>query len=174
LNLYSILELQPTATPEEIKHSFRRLAKQYHPDVSDDPRAEDRFKLIYIAYEILSDGYKREIYDELQILKEADEMIRLRRWRRHAHRQAGHYANMEYEQFENTVLENLKFHTNQSIGFLFTFLLLCLGFAGVMVGTQFIQDAPDGAFFAGIFICAFSGAMLFTAGKAALDILKEW
>src|SRR5438445_7988059 len=54
-----------TATEKEIKSAYRRLARQYHPDVNKDPKATDRFKLINEAYEVLSDPKKRTKYDQL-------------------------------------------------------------------------------------------------------------
>jgi len=60
---YEILGIDRSATQEEIKRAYRRLARQYHPDVSDAPDAETRFKEINEAYQVLSDPEKRAIYD---------------------------------------------------------------------------------------------------------------
>ncbi len=60
---YEILGVPRTATREEIKRAFRRLARQYHPDVNKSPDAEEKFKAINEAYEVLSDDEKRAIYD---------------------------------------------------------------------------------------------------------------
>lgn len=61
---YETLGVARTATQDEIKKAFRNLARRYHPDANrDDPNAEDRFKEINAAYEILSDPQKRERYD---------------------------------------------------------------------------------------------------------------
>lgn len=60
---YEILGVPRDATPEDLKQAFRRLARQYHPDVSDDPAAEERFKEINEAYAVLSDAEKRAAYD---------------------------------------------------------------------------------------------------------------
>jgi len=54
-DLYAVLEVGHDATPEELKRSYRKLARQYHPDTNDDPQAEARFKEVSQAYEILSD-----------------------------------------------------------------------------------------------------------------------
>jgi curved DNA-binding protein len=63
---YESLAVPRTATADEIKKSFRKLARQYHPDVAKDKkRAEERFKEINEAYEVLSDPDKRKKYDEL-------------------------------------------------------------------------------------------------------------
>ena len=60
---YEILGVSRNATQVEIKRAYRRLARQYHPDVSNDPDAEERFKELNTAYEVLSDPDKRARYD---------------------------------------------------------------------------------------------------------------
>ncbi|WP_018111685.1 DnaJ C-terminal domain-containing protein [Thermus igniterrae] len=60
---YAILGVPRNATQEEIKRAYKRLARQYHPDVNKSPGAEERFKEINEAYAVLSDPEKRKIYD---------------------------------------------------------------------------------------------------------------
>ncbi|NJP07581.1 MAG: molecular chaperone DnaJ [Chloroflexaceae bacterium] len=60
---YEVLGVQRDASPEDIKKAFRRLVRQYHPDVNREPGAESRFKEINEAYEVLSDSQKRAMYD---------------------------------------------------------------------------------------------------------------
>lgn len=60
---YEILGIDKNATSDEIKRAFRRLAKEYHPDVSSVPNAEEKFKEINEAYQILSNEQKRANYD---------------------------------------------------------------------------------------------------------------
>lgn len=63
---YKELEVPRTASDDEIKKSFRRLARQFHPDANpNNPSAEERFKKISEAYDVLSDPAKRAKYDQL-------------------------------------------------------------------------------------------------------------
>jgi curved DNA-binding protein len=62
---YKILGVSRTASEDEIKKSYRKLARKYHPDVSKEPHAEERFKEIQEAYEVLKDSKKRSAYDQL-------------------------------------------------------------------------------------------------------------
>ncbi len=66
---YAVLGVASTATAEEIKKQYRRLARQYHPDANaNDPKAADRFKEISEAYNVLGDAEKRKQYDEMRRL----------------------------------------------------------------------------------------------------------
>jgi curved DNA-binding protein len=87
-DLYDILGVSRTASADEIKKSYRRLAKQYHPDVNPgNPGAEEKFKEVTAAFDVLSDEKRRKLYDEFgpDALrtgfdeKRADEV---RRWKR--------------------------------------------------------------------------------------------
>lgn len=60
---YSILGVDRNASADDIKKAYRRLARQFHPDKNKDPKAEERFKTIGEAYEVLSDPEKRAAYD---------------------------------------------------------------------------------------------------------------
>lgn len=62
---YRIMGLERTASAEDIKRAYRKLARRYHPDVSKEPGAEERFKEIGEAYEVLRDPEKRAAYDRL-------------------------------------------------------------------------------------------------------------
>ena len=63
-SLYETLEVSPNATSDEIKKSYRRLARKYHPDINKEKDAEEKVKEINTAYEILSDEKKRKRFDQ--------------------------------------------------------------------------------------------------------------
>ncbi len=63
-SLYQTLNVSENANQDEIKKSYRRLARQYHPDLNKTKEAEEKFKEINAAYEILSDEEKRHQYDQ--------------------------------------------------------------------------------------------------------------
>ena len=68
-DFYKILGISETATPEEVKKAYRKLAQTHHPDANpDDPEAENRFKEISEAYATLSDPEQRKEYDQVRRL----------------------------------------------------------------------------------------------------------
>ena len=62
---YKLLELARSASADEIKRAYRKLARRFHPDVSKEKNAEARFKEVQEAYEVLKDPQKRAAYDQL-------------------------------------------------------------------------------------------------------------
>ena len=60
---YGALGVAQDATDDEIKKAYRKLARQLHPDVNPDPEAQERFKAVTAAYEVLSDPQKRQVVD---------------------------------------------------------------------------------------------------------------
>lgn len=62
---YQLLEVSKQASQDDIKRSYRKLARKYHPDVSKEKNAEERFKELGEAYEVLKDPEKRAAYDQL-------------------------------------------------------------------------------------------------------------
>ncbi|HEX7124091.1 MAG TPA: molecular chaperone DnaJ [Gemmatimonadaceae bacterium] len=66
---YAVLGVSSTASQDEIKKAYRRLARRYHPDANpNDPKAADRFKEISEAYQVLGDAQKRKQYDDMRRL----------------------------------------------------------------------------------------------------------
>lgn len=66
-DLYAVMEIDPSASAEEIKNAYRRLAQRHHPDRNPgDDEAEERFKRLQEAYSILSDPARREAYHQLR------------------------------------------------------------------------------------------------------------
>ena len=60
---YATMSVSRDATQDEIKRSYRKLARKYHPDVTKDPDGEKRFKAVGEAYAVLKDPEKRAAYD---------------------------------------------------------------------------------------------------------------
>jgi DnaJ-class molecular chaperone len=101
---YQTLGVSRTATEKEIKSAYRKLARQYHPDVNKDPKATDRFKLINEAYEVLSDPKKRSKYDQLGADWERIEREQefARQYQSQAGQQAGAAGYGDFSDFFNT------------------------------------------------------------------------
>src|SRR6056297_1603199 len=64
-DFYEILGVSRDASEEEIQTAYREKAREYHPDVSDDPDAEEKFKQAKKAKEVLTDEEKRQMYDQM-------------------------------------------------------------------------------------------------------------
>lgn len=63
-DFYEVLGINKSASKDEIKSAYRKLAKKYHPDINKEPGAEEKFKEVQEAYDILYDDKKRQMYDQ--------------------------------------------------------------------------------------------------------------
>jgi molecular chaperone DnaJ len=90
-DLYAILGVKRDATDEEIKKAYRRLARKYHPDVNKEKGAEDKFKEISAAFEVLGDEKKRKLYDEFgpEGLRQGFDAETARQYRRYGQQGGG-------------------------------------------------------------------------------------
>lgn len=80
---YAILGLERGASDEEVKKAYRRLARKYHPDVSKEPSAEEKFKEVAEAYQTLKDADKRAAYDQLGAHQPGQEFQPPPDWQQH-------------------------------------------------------------------------------------------
>ncbi|MCY7389006.1 MAG: DnaJ domain-containing protein [Burkholderiales bacterium] len=77
---YSILGIERTASDDDIKKVYRKLARKYHPDVSKDPEGEAKFKDVAEAYQTLKDTDKRAAYDRLGKHQSGEDFVPSRDW----------------------------------------------------------------------------------------------
>ena len=105
---YQILNINKTASQDEIKKAYRKLAREYHPDVNpDDPNAEEKFKDINEAYQVLSDQEKRDKYDrfgsqwkQYQQTGGSAEDFDWSQWAAQGQRSGTQYRTVSQEEFE--------------------------------------------------------------------------
>jgi curved DNA-binding protein len=82
-DFYQILGVPPDASQDDIQRAYRKLARTYHPDVNKDPGAEDRFKEVSEAYDVLSDSDTRRRYDAFgRDFRQVPEGVDPETWRR--------------------------------------------------------------------------------------------
>ena len=82
-DFYQILGVPREASQQDIQRAYRKLARQYHPDVNADPAAEERFKDVSEAYDVLSDPQTRSRYDALGAdFRQVPEDMDPQAWRR--------------------------------------------------------------------------------------------
>ncbi|MEZ4722231.1 MAG: DnaJ domain-containing protein [Flavobacteriales bacterium] len=115
-DLYKRLGLTYTASADEIKETYRSLAKKYHPDVSTEPNAEDHFIEITEAYEILGNPQKRRRYDLTRfspspnLARERKQKIYeeyVRKSQQKARSNARVYSQKKYEKFDHEYFDSV-------------------------------------------------------------------
>lgn len=89
---YATLGVERSASPEEIKKAYRRLARKYHPDVSKEKDAEEHFKEVQEAYDTLRDAEKRAAYDQLGRFRSGEDFRPPPDW-------SSHFGGMGAEDF---------------------------------------------------------------------------
>ena len=109
---YAILGVERSASEQDIKNAYRKLARKYHPDVSKEPDAEERFKDVAEAYQTLKDPETRAAYDQLGTHRPGEEFQAPPDWARH-------FGGEQFS-FEDLDLEDLfanlagRFHRGRS------------------------------------------------------------
>lgn len=180
MNYYEILEIDTSANEREVKSAFRKLAKKYHPDVNQDAGAQDAFKRVYMAYEVLSDPYKKRLYDELRsgaesssesVSYEEDEFdynSGFNDWERRASHRADYYANMRYEQFREEELQGMDFIYHQIALFLGVIALFGIGLGALYFGktiiTASLADKVPPISLLGALVCIVFGIIVLRQG----------
>ena len=72
---YEVLGISKSASKDEIKKAYRKLSKKYHPDINKEPDADEKFKEVKEAYEVLSDDQKRSIMTNLVIPIQTKDLV---------------------------------------------------------------------------------------------------
>src|SRR5580692_12882277 len=98
---YATLGVKKTATPEEIHKAFRKAARKYHPDVNpNDKRAEEKFKELSEANDVLSDEKKRKIYDQVGFYSDQIDPAQAEAYARQQHSGGGGRSPVDFEGFD--------------------------------------------------------------------------
>ena len=95
VDYYETLGLTRDATEADIKKAYRRLAHKYHPDVSKEPEAEDKFKAVAEAYATLKDPEKRAAYDNLGKHQAGEDFVPPNQWQQHFHETPGDFSDVD-------------------------------------------------------------------------------
>jgi curved DNA-binding protein len=109
---YSILGVERTASEDDIKKAYRKLARKYHPDVSKDPKGEEKFKDVAEAYQTLKDAEKRAAYDRLGSHQPGEDFAPSRDWAQEFNTQ----FNNGQSSFEGIDLSDLFAHFSRQRG----------------------------------------------------------
>lgn len=184
-NFYQLLGLNRDAGTEDVKRAYRSMAKKYHPDISDEPQADTKFREIHDAYEILVDPYKRRVYNKVldrdsSIRDYYDYLYRqemAKRQQNRARRRAA-YAYYRYRQQQETRAANntpFTFHFKQCLGFLIIGGLFSIGVLAFTLGMYFIFFTGfNGSMVSGYFASGFGGLLAYHTGKSFQVLFKIW
>lgn len=160
---YRILGVAETASPEEIKKAYRKLAVETHPDRNpNDPKAEDRFKAITEAYGVLMDPKKRQEYDLFRRLGGG------RSGQQFNYTQQEIFENMFRQAFGRDMFNNLNRDFQQSgfrHGTNFFETLLFTGAAGTLARLLRMIPGPIGKIGTGLWVLQSVGATLYTMNR---------
>lgn len=117
---YQILGVSKDATPDEIKKQYRRMARKYHPDVSKEKDAEEKFKAMKEAYEVLKDPEKRKAYDQMgSQFNGGDSFTPPPEWSyQHADNKGGdHFSEADFSDFFESLFGQQRHSTRQRQSF---------------------------------------------------------
>ena len=95
VDYYKTLGLERNATEADIKKAYRSLAHKYHPDVSKEPDAENKFKEVAEAYATLKDPEKRAAYDNLGQHRQGDDFVPPHQWQQHFHESSDDFSDVD-------------------------------------------------------------------------------
>lgn len=171
---YEILGVSKTAGTQEIKLAYRRLAKKFHPDISKDPDAHEKFILVNEAYEFLTDLKLKEIrtHQDTSQTANTEEIYKqwLRRERMKARARAAQEARRKFNEFRKSPI----YKTTQIIFTFYDVLSMIIGFLvlmAIVAGILISADSPEGItasdIVAFIFLC-FLGLMFILFSIASI------
>jgi hypothetical protein len=112
MNHYEVLNINRNASINEIIQAFKYLAKKYHHDINNEEGAEEKFILIYEAYNILKNHEKRKTYDEILNKNHSSEIIikyekSYNKWKTKSDQEAKYYAQKNYDLFVKNVINKI-------------------------------------------------------------------
>lgn len=179
-NYYLILEISQTATYEDIKKAFRKLALKYHPDRNKDANANEMFIEATEAYEVLKDEEKRKEYDAIykmlftekkQERKEDDKYESInyekisKQWEDLGQRMAEEYSSIPFEEFARRLLKEVSIGASYIPNLI---AILITGGGGIMMLIMLPNLANDVGGGAAIVILLFMAGFIYLAYRLYL------